>query len=240
MSCAYRSGVFDDDKCVPGNAHAMNIVGYGWGYWKFNVPLFKWEWQYVDYWVNTKIKLMRTSCIIINIFYNELKKLDRQKFLGKWMGRCGIRSHQERSQLVRDRGVSSHHQRHLKDNTDRHWEKFLFVFYIDSKEIYSLMAYRLAEYTFKQFIFTTAKMIAVWCTISNVNIKCARELAWLRFSLLCAIWRLHFLWLLGYGSPAPTLGDFGLFNSRVSHILANILMWDLVILFVHESSPSVN
>ena len=59
--CGYRSGVFDDDKCVPGNAHAMNIVGYGWGYWKFNVPLYKWEWQYVDYWVNMKITLLAHS-----------------------------------------------------------------------------------------------------------------------------------------------------------------------------------
>jgi hypothetical protein len=55
---SFRSGVFDDDKCNPESAHIMNVVGYGWGFWKFNEAIQNWEWKKIDYWVNLKINSM--------------------------------------------------------------------------------------------------------------------------------------------------------------------------------------
>ena len=46
-----RTGHLYDVQCVPSNARAMAVIGYSRGYWKYNVPLLKFEWQNAEHWV---------------------------------------------------------------------------------------------------------------------------------------------------------------------------------------------
>ena len=58
-----RSGVFNDANCVPNNAHAMNVVGYG-------------TLNCTDYWVNSLVSRKEK-------FYPVLKNVFKNSFLNK-------------------------------------------------------------------------------------------------------------------------------------------------------------
>jgi hypothetical protein len=41
----------------------MAVIGYSRGYWKFNVPLWKFEWQNAEHWVNLHSKIIDFFCM---------------------------------------------------------------------------------------------------------------------------------------------------------------------------------
>jgi hypothetical protein len=41
----------------------MAVIGYSRGYWKFNVPLWKFEWQNAEHWVNLHSKIIDFCCM---------------------------------------------------------------------------------------------------------------------------------------------------------------------------------